>query len=59
MLTSHLQAQVSTGNPDDRYRFKVALVRSLYEKQWQAEQVRRLFRFIDWSDGPASAGATI
>ncbi len=23
-------------------------MRSLYEKQWQPDQVRRLFRFIDW-----------
>jgi len=30
-------------------------VRSLYEKQWQPEQVRRLFRFIDWvMDLPAA-----
>ncbi len=48
VIASHLRAQVSTGSPEDRYRFKVELVRSLYEKQWQAEQVRRLFRFIDW-----------
>jgi hypothetical protein len=48
VIASHLRAQASAGNPDVRYRFKVDLVRSLYEKQWQAEQVRKLFRFIDW-----------
>jgi len=55
VIASHLRAQSSTGNPDVRYRFKVDLVLSLYEKQWQAEQVRRLFRFIDWvMDLPAA-----
>lgn len=48
VIASHLRAQASSGNSDDRYRFKVELFRSLYEKQWQPEQVRRLFRFIDW-----------
>lgn len=48
VIASHLRAQASAGSPDVRYRFKVDLVRSLYEKQWQAEQVRKLFRFIDW-----------
>lgn len=48
VICSHLRAQSSSGSPGTRYRFKVELVRSLYEKQWQAEQVRSLFRFIDW-----------
>ena len=45
VLASHLRAQISIGSPEERYRFKVELVRSLYEKPWQAEQVMRLFRF--------------
>jgi hypothetical protein len=48
VIASHLRAQSSAGSPDARYRFKVDLLRSLYEKQWQADQVRRLFRFLDW-----------
>jgi hypothetical protein len=48
VITSHLNAQSSANNIHDRFRFKVELVRSLYEKKWQIEQVRRLFRFIDW-----------
>lgn len=48
VIASHLRAQASAGNPGVRFQFKVDLVRSLYGKQWHAEQVRRLFRFIDW-----------
>lgn len=48
VIASHLRAQGSTGNPGIRYRFKVELVRRLFEKKWAADQVRRLFRFIDW-----------
>ena len=48
VIAAHLRAQHSTGSPFDRYRFKVELIRSLYEKQWDADRVRRLFRFIDW-----------
>jgi hypothetical protein len=48
VIASHLRAQASAGNPNVRFGFKVDLVRSLYEKQWQADQVRKLFRFIDW-----------
>jgi len=48
VVAAHLRAQGSAGAPDTRFRFKIELVRSLYEKQWPAEQVRSLFRFIDW-----------
>jgi hypothetical protein len=48
VIASHLRAQASTDSPEERYRFKVDLVRTLYEKNWQADQVRQLFRFIDW-----------
>lgn len=48
VIAAHLRALSSSGSPDIRFRFKVELVRGLYEKQWQADQVRRLFRFIDW-----------
>ena len=48
VIASHLRAQASAGSPDIRYRFKVELVRGLYEKHWKAEEVRSLFRFIDW-----------
>ena len=48
VIAAHLRAQASSANPSDRYRFKVELVRSLYEKQWTSQRVRQLFRFIDW-----------
>ena len=36
------------GLPPDRLRWKVRIVRSLYERGWTAERVRQLFRVIDW-----------
>ena len=48
VIASHLRAQASAGNPNVRFGFKVDLVRNLYEKQWQADEIRKLFRFIDW-----------
>ena len=48
VIASHLQAQVTTNNAEDRFRFKVELVRGLYEKGWGPDEVRRLYRFIDW-----------
>jgi hypothetical protein len=48
VIAAHLRAQSTSVSPDTRFRFKIELTRSLYEKQWPAEQVRSLFRFIDW-----------
>jgi hypothetical protein len=48
VIASHLQAQVTTNNAEDRFRFKVELVRGLYEKGWGPDEVRRLYRFIHW-----------
>ncbi len=48
VIAAHLRAQSTSHEPDNRFRFKVELARSLYEKLWPAEQVRSLFRFIDW-----------
>ena len=36
------------GLPPDRLRWKVRIVRGLYERGWTAERVRQLFRVIDW-----------
>ncbi len=48
VIAAHLRAQSTSNSPDTRFRFKIELARSLYEKLWPAEQVRSLFRFIDW-----------
>ena len=36
------------GQPPDRLRWKVRIVRGLYERGWTADRVRQLFRVIDW-----------
>ncbi len=60
VIASHLQAQVTTNNAEDRFRFKVELVRGLYDKGWGPDEVRRLYRFIDWvMDLPPWTGTRI
>ncbi|MBL8889928.1 MAG: hypothetical protein JNL67_08100 [Planctomycetaceae bacterium] len=48
VILAHLLSQASAKEPEARFRFKVELVRRLYDKLWEAEDIRRLFRFIDW-----------
>jgi hypothetical protein len=35
-------------HPHDRYAAKVKLIKGLYKRGWAAEEVRQLFRVIDW-----------
>jgi flagellar biosynthesis/type III secretory pathway protein FliH len=35
-------------DPEGRRRYKVQLVKGLYQRGWTAEEVRQLFRVIDW-----------
>ena len=35
-------------HPHKRYAAKVKLIKGLYERGWAAEDVRQLFRVIDW-----------
>jgi hypothetical protein len=48
VILAHLLSQVSAKQPEARFRFKVELIRRLYDKLWDADDIRRLFRFIDW-----------
>jgi hypothetical protein len=48
ILPSVLKAQTTRDDPQERYHWKTRLVRGLYERGWRAEQVRQLFRLIDW-----------
>jgi hypothetical protein len=45
---AHLKALETKGEPATRGQWKLRLVKGLYEKNWTAEQVRKLFRLIDW-----------
>src|SRR5262249_49248143 len=45
---AHLKTLETRRSPADRQAWKVRLVKGLYERGIGPEDVRRLFRFIDW-----------
>jgi hypothetical protein len=48
VVLAHLKALETRQTPGDRQVWKVRLVKGLYERGVSAEDVRQLFRFIDW-----------
>jgi hypothetical protein len=48
VVLAHLKALETRRVPADRQAWKVRLIRGLYERGLPAEDVRQLFRFIDW-----------
>jgi hypothetical protein len=48
VVLAHLKALETRRVPADRQAWKVRLVKGLYERGLHAEDVRQLFRFIDW-----------
>jgi hypothetical protein len=48
IVLAHLKALQTRRDPDARRTWKFRLVRGLYERGFGAEDVRRLFRLIDW-----------
>jgi hypothetical protein len=48
VVLAHLKALQTRQNPDDRRTWKLRLVRNLYERGFSSEDVRQLFRMIDW-----------
>ena len=47
-LDVYLKAQETQGNSPSRFGWKMRLVKGLYDRRLGADQIRRLFRFIDW-----------
>ena len=45
---AHLKTQRTRGNEEERKRWKIRLLKGLYRRGYDATQVRRLFRVIDW-----------
>ncbi|MFO7907350.1 MAG: hypothetical protein R6U98_32175 [Pirellulaceae bacterium] len=45
---ARIEALRTAGDPEGRFRAKWQLVRSLYDAGYNAEEVRELFRLIDW-----------
>ena len=48
VVLAHLKALETRTAPADRQVWKVRLIKGLYERGLSAEDVRQLFRFIDW-----------
>ena len=48
VVLAHLKALETRRSPADRHAWKVRLVKGLYDRGMDPEDVRRLFDFIDW-----------
>ncbi len=48
VVMAHLKAQTTRKKPEERYRWKLRLVRRLYEQGYSKDDVLQLFSFIDW-----------
>jgi hypothetical protein len=48
VVLAHLQAQATRGDPAQRRAWKFRLVKGLYERKLTKEDVRELFRLLDW-----------
>src|SRR5262249_20851616 len=48
VVLAHLQALTTRQDPAGRLRYKVQLIKGFFGRGWTAEQVRQLFRLINW-----------
>lgn len=48
VVMAHLKTKETTQDPESRKDWKFRLVRSLFERGFDADRIRKLFRFIDW-----------
>ncbi len=48
VVMSHLKSRATRGDMPGRLRWKIRLVRGLYEGGWKRKDILELFRFIDW-----------
>ena len=48
VIQAHLKTQETRQAPEERYRVKLALAKSLYQRGWSRTDILELFRFIDW-----------
>ena len=48
VVQAHLKTQETRRLPEERYRAKLALAKSLYRRGWGRDNILELFRFIDW-----------
>ena len=48
VVLAHLATRRTRQDPRARHAAKIKLIKGLYERGWAADEVRRLFRVIDW-----------
>jgi hypothetical protein len=48
VVLAHLKALETQKEPLTRSQWKLRLVKGLYDRNWKAKDIRRLFRLIDW-----------
>lgn len=48
VVMAHLKTKATRGNARERLAWKVKLVRELYGRGYEREDVMELFRFVDW-----------
>jgi hypothetical protein len=48
VVMAHLRTKGTNLNPESRLHWKLRLVRMLFEKGYNRQEIIRLFRFIDW-----------
>lgn len=48
VVMAHLKSIETRRDPDNRLKWKLSLVKRLYERGYQREDILKLFRFIDW-----------
>ena len=48
VVLAHLATRQTRQDPRGRHAAKIKLIKGLYERGWAADEVRRLFRVIDW-----------
>ena len=48
VVLAHLITRQTRRDPRARYASKIKLIKGLYERGWAADEVRHLFRMVDW-----------
>ena len=48
VVLAHLTTRQTRQHARERHASKIKLIKGLYERGWAADEVRRLFRVIDW-----------
>ena len=48
VVRAHLEARATKDTPENRGNAKLRLVKNLYDRNWSPDDVRTLFRVIDW-----------